>query len=175
MWPATRGAAAFWECHRQGCWHTALSISLTELFKVSLLIVTQHAEKEPAFTFCPPPHPRIRFARLRSPASSAEADVIVFTPFSKNCKVNGGKGKSAWEGGVLCFRFFSSLFFFFYDWTASLWLQILLPFPLLLVNVMTRVWQTSNLHWISSHSEGTMAKGFPGYLNINDSGAFSCQ
>lgn len=112
MWPATRGAAAFWECHRQGCWHTALSISLTELFKVSLLIVTQHVEKEPAFTFCPPPHPRIRFVRLRSPASSAEADVIVFTPFSKNCKVNGSKGKSAWEGGVLCFTFFSSFFFF---------------------------------------------------------------
>lgn len=28
------------------------------------------------------------------------------------------------------------------------------------VNVMTRPRQTSSLHWISSHSEGTMRKGF---------------
>lgn len=28
------------------------------------------------------------------------------------------------------------------------------------VNVMTRPWLTSSLHWISSHSEGTMLRGF---------------
>lgn len=42
---ASGGAAASWDRHHQGCWHTALSISLTELFKVSLLMVTEHVEK----------------------------------------------------------------------------------------------------------------------------------
>lgn len=44
-WSFYRVADALGECQQRGCWHRELSISPTELFKVSVLIVTEPFEK----------------------------------------------------------------------------------------------------------------------------------
>lgn len=51
-----------------------------------------------------------------------------------------------------------ALSLFFYESTVSVWQQIIQPFPLPSMSQPDRG-KTSSLHWISSHSEGTMQRG----------------
>lgn len=99
------------------------------------------------------------------PAPSTEAGVVVFSPLKITVKSSSEVGVLE-KGGVppfsyLCVNSVS---------VAANHLPTSQP-----VNVMTRPWQNlkTALDFVSFRRNN--AKGFPGYLNINDSGAFNCQ